>query len=57
MKLVLATTNKGKLREFNEMCKGEVIPFIDILGDLEIIENGKTFQENALIKLRLFLIN
>jgi XTP/dITP diphosphohydrolase len=52
MKLVLATTNKGKLREFNEMCKGEVIPFIDILGDLEIIENGKTFQENALIKAK-----
>jgi len=52
MKIVLATTNKGKLREFNEMCKNEVIPFRDILGDLEIVENGKTFQENALIKAK-----
>ena len=52
MKIVLATTNKGKLREFNEMCKDEVIPFRDILGDLEIIENGKSFQENALIKAK-----
>jgi len=52
MKIVLATTNKGKLREFNEMCKDEVIPFRDILGDLEIIENGNSFQENALIKAK-----
>lgn len=52
MKLVLATGNKGKLREFKQMCKDEVIPFSDILGAFEIIEDGDTFAENALIKAR-----
>jgi len=52
MKIVLATKNRGKLREFNQMCKDEVIPFSDILGDIEIIEDGKSFKENALIKAR-----
>ena len=53
MKIVLATKNRGKLKEFNQMCKDEVIPFSDILGDMEIIEDGKSFKENALIKARV----
>jgi XTP/dITP diphosphohydrolase len=52
MKIVLATTNKGKLREFNEMCRDEVIPFSQLLGDIEIVEDGNSFKENALIKAR-----
>jgi XTP/dITP diphosphohydrolase len=53
MKIVLATKNRGKLKEFNQMCKEKVIPFSDILGDMEIIEDGKSFKENALIKARV----
>jgi len=52
MKLVLATGNKGKLREFRQMCQGEVTAFSEILGDMEIVEDGDTFAENALIKAR-----
>ena len=52
MKLVLATGNRGKLREFKQMCQDEVIPFTDILEEFEIVEDGDTFAANALIKAR-----
>jgi XTP/dITP diphosphohydrolase len=52
MKLVLATGNKGKLREFRQMCEAEITPFSELLGAFEIDETGKTFAENALIKAR-----
>lgn len=52
MRLVLATGNKGKLREFRQMCEGDVTPFSDLLGELEIVEDGNTFAANALIKAR-----
>lgn len=52
MKIVLATGNKGKLREFKQMCEYEVVPFSDLLSDVEIVEDGDTFAENALIKAR-----
>ncbi|CAA6811514.1 MAG: Nucleoside 5-triphosphatase RdgB (dHAPTP, dITP, XTP-specific) (EC [uncultured Sulfurovum sp.] len=52
MKLVLATGNKGKLREFKKMCEDEVIPFSDLLGEFDIVEDGDTFAQNALIKAR-----
>ncbi len=52
MKLVLATGNKGKLREFKQMCKDEVVPFSDLLGEFDIVEDGDTFAANALIKAR-----
>ena len=52
MKIVLATGNKGKLREFKEMCEVEVIAFSDLLGEMEIIEDADSFKENALIKAR-----
>ncbi len=52
MKLVLATGNKGKLREFRQMCHDEVTAFSEILGDMEIVEDGDTFAQNALIKAR-----
>ena len=52
MKIVLATGNKGKLREFKNMCDVEVIAFSDILGALEIVEDADTFKGNALIKAR-----
>jgi XTP/dITP diphosphohydrolase len=52
MKLVLATGNKGKLREFKQMCQDEVLAFSDLLGELDIVEDGDTFAANALIKAR-----
>ncbi|SFV57316.1 Nucleoside 5-triphosphatase RdgB (dHAPTP, dITP, XTP-specific) [hydrothermal vent metagenome] len=52
MKIVLATANKGKLREFRNMCDVEVIAFSDILGNMEIVEDADTFKGNAFIKAR-----
>ena len=52
MRLVLATGNKGKLREFQQMCEDEVMPFSELLGEFDIVEDGDTFAENALIKAR-----
>lgn len=52
MRLVLATGNKGKLREFKEMCQDEVVAFSALLGEMEIVEDGDTFGANALIKAR-----
>jgi len=52
MKIVLATGNRGKLREFKNMCDVEVIAFSDILGEMEILEDADSFKGNALIKAR-----
>ncbi|AKF24200.1 nucleoside-triphosphate diphosphatase [Sulfurovum lithotrophicum] len=52
MKLVLATGNRGKLREFRQMCEDEVVAFSDLLGAFDIVEDGDTFAQNALIKAR-----
>lgn len=52
MKLVLATGNKGKLREFRHMCEDDVLAFSDLLGTFDIVEDGDTFAQNALIKAR-----
>ena len=52
MKIVLATGNKGKLREFKQMCRDEVVGFSQLLGDIEIVEDADSFKGNALIKAR-----
>jgi len=53
LKLVLATSNKGKLREIKALCSEyEVIPYSELLDEFEIVEDGATFKENALIKAR-----
>ncbi|WP_294960842.1 RdgB/HAM1 family non-canonical purine NTP pyrophosphatase [Sulfurimonas sp.] len=53
MKLVLATSNKGKVREIKALCEEyEVIPYSELIEEFEIIEDGGTFKENALIKAR-----
>lgn len=52
MKMVLATGNKGKLREFQQMCEDEVAAFSDLLGSFDIVEDGESFAANALIKAR-----
>jgi len=53
LKLVLATSNKGKVREIKALCQDyEVIPYSELIDEFEIIEDGDTFKENALIKAR-----
>jgi XTP/dITP diphosphohydrolase len=53
MRVVLATSNKGKVREIIELLHDrEVFPYTDLMEGFEIIEDGDTFKENALIKAR-----
>lgn len=53
MKLVLATSNKGKVREIKQLCQEyEVVAYTDLINGFDIIEDGATFKENALIKAR-----
>ena len=52
MQLILASSNKGKVREFRQMCEREIVPFSAMIEPFEIIEDGSTFAENALIKAR-----
>jgi XTP/dITP diphosphohydrolase len=54
MKQVLATRNLGKVRELTEMlsdCRGlEVLSLVDFPDAPEVVEDGKTYEENAIKK-------
>lgn len=53
MNLVLATSNKGKVREIKALCEDfEIIPYSELIEEFEIVEDGDDFKENALIKAR-----
>ena len=53
MKLVLATSNKGKVKEIKALCEDyEIVPYSELIEEFEIIEDADTFKENALIKAR-----
>ncbi len=53
VKIVLATSNVGKVKEFQSWIEDfEVVAYSDIMTPFEIEENGTTFKENALIKAR-----
>lgn len=53
MKLILATSNKGKVQEIKNLCEDfEVIPYSQLMDEFEIVEDGNSFKENALIKAR-----
>jgi XTP/dITP diphosphohydrolase len=59
-RLVLATHNKGKLKELRELLRGQV-PGLDVdtqvvdaaaVGAPDVVETGVTFAENSLLKAR-----
>ncbi|GFO68067.1 non-canonical purine NTP pyrophosphatase [Geomonas limicola] len=53
--LLVASGNKGKLREFAELLKGvveDVLSPADFPGFPDVVEDGATFEENALKKAR-----
>jgi XTP/dITP diphosphohydrolase len=53
MRLVLATSNRGKIREINALYDTfDVITYSDLVDLGEIVEDGATFAENAMIKAR-----
>jgi XTP/dITP diphosphohydrolase len=51
IKLLLATRNRGKVREFAQLLSGlpelELVTLDDVAGAPEVIEDGETFEHNA----------
>ena len=58
-KLVIASHNDGKIQEIRDLFKSEKISILTSNDFLlkEPVENGKTFEENALIKSKYTSIN
>ena len=55
MKLIFATGNENKMREIREILAGrgyEILSMKEAGIDVDVVEDGKTFAENALIKAR-----
>lgn len=55
MKLLVATGNKGKIKEIGALLKDapyEVLGLSDFPGIVEVEETGNTFAENAILKAR-----
>ena len=53
MKVIMATNNENKVREIRQMLEGtpiEIVPLREAGIDVEIEENGSSFDENAAIK-------
>ena len=51
--IILATNNKGKVKEIKEILKNEDIKTLKEMNiNIEIEETGETFETNALIKAR-----
>ncbi|MEA3345820.1 MAG: XTP/dITP diphosphatase [Chloroflexota bacterium] len=57
MKLLIATRNRGKLREYEALLAGLELQLVDLteMGiSLEVEETGETFEENAVLKARAY---
>ena len=58
MRLILATGNKGKVREFREILEPlgyEIVPQSELGLRLDVEETGGTFEENAFLKANAVL--
>ncbi|MFN3598728.1 MAG: RdgB/HAM1 family non-canonical purine NTP pyrophosphatase [Aquificaceae bacterium] len=52
--LLLATTNKGKIREIKEIFEGSGIEILQPHREIEVKEDGNSFLENAYKKARAY---
>jgi len=58
MKIIFATGNQGKMKEIREILKDtgiEVLSLKDVGIDVDIVEDGETFEENAIIKAKAIM--
>lgn len=57
-RLLLATNNPGKVKEFHSLLAGladlELVTPAEIGVELDVVENGKDYAENAALKARAF---
>ena len=54
-RIIFATKNKGKIKEINMILRDldvEVLSMEEINIDIDVIEDGKTFEENAIKKAK-----
>ena len=54
-RIIFATSNEGKMKEIREIMSDLSIPVVSLKEagiDIEIIEDGETFEDNALIKAK-----
>ena len=53
-RLIFATGNQGKVNEFRQMLGEdyEILSMKDLDVDVDIVEDGQTFEENAIIKAK-----
>lgn len=55
-KIIVATGNENKMKEIRQIIRRDDLQFVSLkdegLQDIEIIEDGKTFEENAIIKAK-----
>ena len=59
MKLIIASNNKGKIREYKELLEPlgyETVSQSEAGVNLEAEETGETFAENAAIKARTIFV-
>ena len=50
MKIILATKNRGKIKDFEKLIDGmdiEVLSILDNIDFPDVVEDGKTFEENS----------
>ncbi|ACM92782.1 non-canonical purine NTP pyrophosphatase, RdgB/HAM1 family [Nautilia profundicola AmH] len=53
MKIIVASSNKGKIKEIKKFFEGiEILPYSELIEPFEIEENGTTFKDNAIIKAK-----
>lgn len=51
MQIILSSTNAKKIKELQEILDGFMVrSYRDFLDEIEIIEDGKSFEENAMLK-------
>jgi XTP/dITP diphosphohydrolase len=57
MRLLIATTNPGKVGEYQHLLNGlacELVSLLEVGITQEVVETGATYEENALLKARAY---
>lgn len=54
MKLILASSNPNKAKEFNELLRDSNMEFESAIEKLEVIEDGDTFNQNSFKKAKAY---
>jgi len=52
LKTVIASGNRGKIREFEDILQEQLTPYYELIEEFDIEESGDSFAKNALIKAR-----